>query len=145
MRAIRLRTEYLVDPLGIDLQQPRLMWNCGAERSGTGPARGEGGARQTAYQIVTANWDSGKVASSSMTHIPYEGWDLHSRDIVNWSVQLWDENGEAGEWSETEGAVVTRSRSYSLSSLSSMTSRWRSPRNPHLKPKPRAWDVSGSN
>lgn len=28
MKAIRLRTEYLVNPLGIDVQHPRLIWNC---------------------------------------------------------------------------------------------------------------------
>ena len=44
----------------------------------------------------------------------------------------------------TPGAVVTRSRLNSLSSLSCMISRWRSPRNPHLKPNPSAIDVSGS-
>ena len=41
MKAIRLRTEYLNDPLGVDFIRPRLMWNC------------EGGEKQTAYQIVT--------------------------------------------------------------------------------------------
>ncbi|MBQ7737946.1 MAG: family 78 glycoside hydrolase catalytic domain [Oscillospiraceae bacterium] len=85
MRAIRLKTEYLRDALGIDLSHPRLMWNC------------EGGVRQTAYQIVTENWDSGKVDSSSMQAVyPKE---LRSRERVNWRVRLWDENGEPGEWS----------------------------------------------
>ena len=28
MKAIRLRTEYLKNPFGIDMQNPRLMWNC---------------------------------------------------------------------------------------------------------------------
>ena len=42
-------------------------------------------------------WDSGKVQSSSMSHIRYAGKPLHSRDIVTWSVQLWDENGEPEE------------------------------------------------
>ena len=54
MRAVRLRTEYLENPLGIDVVKPRLFWNC------------EGGVKQTAYQIVTENWDSGRVESSSM-------------------------------------------------------------------------------
>ena len=86
MKAIRLRTEYLKDPLGIDIKHPRLMWNCA------------GGVRQTAYQIVAGNWDSGKVASSSMQAVyPRE---LRSRERVNWKIRLWDENGEAGAWSE---------------------------------------------
>ena len=41
MKAINLRTEYLVNPIGIDICNPRLMWIC------------EGGTKQTAYQIVT--------------------------------------------------------------------------------------------
>ena len=86
MKAIRLRTEYLENPLGIDMQHPRLMWNC------------EGGIKQTAYQIVTESWDSGKVESSSM-RAEYPK-DLRDRERVNWRICLWDENGEPGDWSE---------------------------------------------
>ncbi len=86
MKAIRLRTEYLKTPMGIDVRQPRMMWNC------------EGGVAQTAYQIVTESWDSGKVESASMQAVyPKE---LKSRQRVKWRVRLWDENGEPGAWSE---------------------------------------------
>ena len=69
MKAIRLRTEYLKVPMGIDIRQPRLMWNC------------EGGITQTAYQIITETWDSDKVASGSMqAAYPKE---LRSRERVN--------------------------------------------------------------
>ena len=44
MKAIRLRTEYLDRPFGVDFKHPRLMWNA------------EGGIRQTAYEIVTEKW-----------------------------------------------------------------------------------------
>lgn len=83
MQAIRLRTEYLFNPLGIDLKHPRLMWNC------------EGGKKQTAYRIVTEKWDSGKVQSENM-HAEYP-LDLSDRERVNWTVTLWDENDKAGE------------------------------------------------
>ena len=86
MKAIRLRTEYLFDPLGIDIQKPRLMWNC------------EGGVRQTAYRIVTEQWDSGRVESASMQAV-YPVL-LRDRERVNWRVRLWDEIGEPGDWSE---------------------------------------------
>ena len=94
MRAVNLRTEYLQNPLGIDTTAPRLYWNC------------EGGVKQTAYQIIAkvngeTVWNSGKVESSSMTHIPYGGPELHSRERVYWSVKLWDENGEGGEISHS--------------------------------------------
>ena len=90
MKAVRLKTEYLSNPIGIDSKSPRLYWNC------------EGGSKQTAYQIIAkvngkTVWNSGKVESSSMTHIPYGGPELHSRERVYWSVKLWDENGEGGE------------------------------------------------
>ena len=85
MKAIRLRTEYLKNPIGIDISQPRMMWNCAD------------GVTQTAYEIVTENWSSGKVESSSM-HAIYP-LPLHSRERVNWKIRLWDENDQPGDWS----------------------------------------------
>ena len=40
MNAVNLKTEYLRNPLGIDIVRPRFSWNC------------EDGQKQTAYQIV---------------------------------------------------------------------------------------------
>ena len=93
MKAIRLRTEYLTIPFGIDMVHPRMMWNC------------EGGSKQTAYQIICMNqennvlWDSGKIESDSMCTC-YPG-ALHSRERVNWSIRLWDENDQPGEWTKS--------------------------------------------
>lgn len=94
IKAINLKTEYLQNPLGIDIVRPRFMWNV------------DGAVKQTAYQIIAkvngkTVWNSGKVESSSMTHIPYGGSELHSRERVNWSVKLWDENGNGGEISHS--------------------------------------------
>lgn len=93
MKAIKLRTAYLENPIGIDIANPCFYWNC------------EGGRKQTAYQIIAKRgeeeiWNTGKVASSSMSHIEYKGKALNSRDIVTWSVCLWDENDVQGEWTE---------------------------------------------
>ncbi|MBQ2706155.1 MAG: alpha-L-rhamnosidase N-terminal domain-containing protein, partial [Agathobacter sp.] len=94
MKAIRLRVEYLQNPIGIDITKPRLSWNC------------KGGKEQTAYRIVAMNdldeilWDTGKVASSQMVHIPWNGVALQSRDKVLWKVCLWDEDDNQGEWSD---------------------------------------------
>lgn len=95
MKAIRLRTEYLTAPLGLGNPKPRFYWNC------------EGGVEQSAYQIIAKRdgivvWDSGKVMSSSMTHIPYAGQPLHSRDCICWTVKLWDEKGVPGENAESQ-------------------------------------------
>ena len=86
MKAIRLKTEHLFDPVGIDIPHPRLSWNC------------EGGQRQTAYEIVCNQWQSGRIESDAM-HAQYP-LPLESRERVNWKVRLYDETGEPGEWSE---------------------------------------------
>ena len=94
MIATKLKTEYLHNPLGIDIVQPRLQWNC------------EDGITQTAYQVVcrddagNALWDSGKTVGSTM-RIQYAGELLKSRSRVLWQVRLWDENGQPGDWSES--------------------------------------------
>lgn len=92
MKAINLKCEYLINPIGIDIQNPRLMWNC------------EGGITQTAYRVIAKTdekivWDSGKVNSSSMyAEYPHK---LKSRERVEWTVTLRDENDLDGEPSET--------------------------------------------
>ena len=92
MKVISLRTEYLINPIGMDIRHPRLMWNC------------EGDTKQMAYRIVAKTdeqivWDSGKVVSESM-HADYPN-NLASRQRVEWNVTLWDENDREGEPSET--------------------------------------------
>lgn len=109
MRAINLKTEYLVNPMGIDIQNPRLMWNC------------EGGITQTAYRIIAKTgeqtvWDSGKVRSSSMrAEYPLT---LSSRERIVWSVTLWDESDREGESSETAFFET------GLLSASDFTAKW---------------------
>ena len=110
MKAIRLQTEYLFEPLGLGNPTPRFYWNC------------EGGKTQTAYRIECMRdgetvWDSGKVQSASMTHIPYAGKPLKSRDSVTWRVTLWDENGQEGEVSESRFEL-------GLLNASDLTAKW---------------------
>ena len=88
MKAVNLKTEHLINPVGIDIKNPRLFWNC------------DGGITQTAYRIVAVSggktvWDSGKVLSGKMTTEYPE--KLISRQRVEWSVALWDENDNEGE------------------------------------------------
>lgn len=63
MKAVELKTEYLVNPLGIDVKNPLLSWNALGDKE------------QTAYRVVAYKngkivWDSSKVNSSSM-HVTY--------------------------------------------------------------------------
>ncbi|MBQ6334829.1 MAG: family 78 glycoside hydrolase catalytic domain [Erysipelotrichaceae bacterium] len=90
MKAENIRVEYLKDPIGIDIRKPRFSWTC------------NGGIKQSAYQILCKKddevyWDSGKVASDQMNHILYQGKKLLSRDHIDVSITLWDENDDKGE------------------------------------------------
>ena len=101
-----LRCEYLTDPLGIDVTQPRLSWKLAAVDEG---ARGQ---RQNAYHVLVAStpalldaekgdlWDSGMVTSGQSVHVVYAGKLLHSRTACFWKVRVKDEDGVLSRWSE---------------------------------------------
>ena len=90
-----LRCEYLADPLGIDVVQPRLSWKLQSQWRGQ---------RQTGYQVLVASdrkllgdgkadlWDSGKVASDQSIHVIYAGKPLLSRTRCYWKVRVWDKD-----------------------------------------------------
>lgn len=98
-----LRCEYLANPLGLDVPHPRLSWQTETQQRGW---------QQGAYRILVASseaalaqdngdlWDSGKIASSQSTHIPFAGQPLTSRLRCHWKVQLWDQDGCVTDWSE---------------------------------------------
>jgi len=99
-----LRCEYKRDPMGIDASAPRLSWL----------VRGRGrGLMQGAYRLQVAGspdalgaesnllWDSGRVESDQSILVPYGGPSVSSRVGYYWRVQLWDQTGEVGPWSET--------------------------------------------
>lgn len=97
---VKLKCEYLVNPLGVDAARPRLSWEVA------------GSVEQGAYQVVVASrpewleggkadlWNSGKVLSDASVHISYEGKALSSRQRVFWAVRYWTESGEVSGFSE---------------------------------------------
>ena len=94
MQAIRLKTEHLNNPIGVDFTAPCLFWNC------------EGGKKQTAYQIIAENdagtilWNSGKIKSSSM-RTQWGGKPVPPKTKALWKVRLWDEADVVGDWTES--------------------------------------------
>ena len=99
---LRLRCEYLEDPIGIDELSPRLSWWPDDPR----PAE-----IQTAYELLGASapdllaldegdlWDSGRVESSA-TSVVYRGKRLVSGRRVFWKVRTFDSDGLPSPWSE---------------------------------------------
>lgn len=97
-----LRCEYMTNPLGIDIQIPRLSWVIRST---------ERGIRQSGYQILVATdeallqkniadlWDSGKVSSKKSIHVEYEGKELASHQDCFWKVRIWDQDDNVSDWS----------------------------------------------
>jgi alpha-L-rhamnosidase len=103
MQVAGLKCEYAVDPLGVDLPQPRLFWRVESD---------ERGQRQTAWQVLASStrealaadrgdlWDSGQVKDDQTTLVPYAGQTLVSQQQVFWKVRAWDRDGRPTAWSE---------------------------------------------
>ena len=97
-----LRVEYLTNPIGVDVLQPRLSWRIATLRRNT---------MQAAYQIQVATsdaslargtnllWDSGKVSSDTSVFVEYRGPVTVSRTRYYWRVRVWDTSGRASAWS----------------------------------------------
>jgi alpha-L-rhamnosidase len=102
----RLQCESRIDPLGIDVRQPRLSWVLVA----TEEARR--GLSQTAFQVLVASdpgklgsgqgdlWDSGKVTSDQNAQVAYAGKPLGSGQDCWWKLRVWDPANQASPWSQ---------------------------------------------
>ncbi|MGV9204372.1 MAG: family 78 glycoside hydrolase catalytic domain [Promethearchaeia archaeon] len=98
----RLRCEYLKNPLGIDVEHPRLSWILENDLQGV---------IQSAYRILVAStksllvknegdlWDTDKVNSDQSVHIEYQGKSLSSERVCYWKVMVWDQHGNSSRWS----------------------------------------------
>ncbi|MDR1381475.1 MAG: glycoside hydrolase family 78 protein [Tannerella sp.] len=101
-----LTCEYLVDPLGIDTETPRIGWTL----TDAGHVRGQ---RQTAYHVLMATtpdklrdgetdvWNSGKVASDRSHLVACDGARFQSGGDYYWKVRVYDRDGKASAWSRT--------------------------------------------
>ncbi|MDR1745928.1 MAG: glycoside hydrolase family 78 protein [Tannerella sp.] len=100
-----LTCEYLENPLGIDVGQPRFSWQI-KDRKGIN------GQRQTAYRLLVASsldklkqnegdlWDSQKTESEETHLVEYQGIPLHSGNDCYWKVQSFDRDGNPSAWSK---------------------------------------------
>ncbi len=98
-----LKTEYAVNPLGIDASRPRFSWQLASDQTGQA---------QSAYEVLVASqeslletdladlWESGKVISGSQASIEYSGQPLHSGQRCAWKVRTWDLLDQVSDWSQ---------------------------------------------
>jgi len=98
-----LKCDYHINPIGMDVAQPRLSWQI---------VTTENNFVQQAYEIRVAEsleklsqgsklvWISGKVTSSESVNVAYSGPAAKSMQRFWWQVRIWDPKGKATAWSE---------------------------------------------
>jgi alpha-L-rhamnosidase len=100
LEVIKLRCEYMENPIGIDCVKPRISWQLSSD---------EKSVIQAAYQVEVAEeasfaqklWDSGKVDSDQSLHVELTGLQVVSRKRYYYRVKSWNTNGASSAWSET--------------------------------------------
>lgn len=91
---VNLKTEGMVNPLGMDEAEPAFSWQMQSAAIG---------AAQKSYQIVVTDetgatvWDSGVVESSVSNEIKYEGEELKPATAYSWKVTVTDNEGNTME------------------------------------------------
>lgn len=101
-----LRTDYLLNPMGLDEVKPRFSWLLHSKKSH------QFAQAQTAYRVLVSSsaenlrnnqadmWDSGWIETSAMSHILYAGEALHSDRTYYWKVAIKDERSQISAWSD---------------------------------------------
>ena len=94
-----------VNPSTIESEQPLFSWIINAEGFNKS---------QSAYHLLVASseeklneydadlWDSNKVESSKSAFVKYKGELLEPLNTYYWQVKIWDESGNASNWSEIQ-------------------------------------------
>ena len=98
-----LLCEYQVNPIGIEVENPRFSWQIVSEQNNV---------KQKAYEIRVATtkanltkskkllWTSKKTKSDQSINVAYDGPALRSMQCAYWQVRIWDNNNKVTEWSE---------------------------------------------
>ncbi|WP_207492369.1 family 78 glycoside hydrolase catalytic domain [Aridibaculum aurantiacum] len=100
---INLRTEYKVNPMGVEAAAPGLSWQLSSNQRSV---------LQTAYRILVADdsavlkknqgniWDSKKIQSGTSVQVSYAGKKLAPAKTYYWKVMLWDNKNNVSRWSD---------------------------------------------
>ena len=106
---VRLRCEYLSEPLGIETSAPRFSWLVES------PVRGD---RRSAYHLLVSSapellrgdigdfWDTGRVDVDQAPVVEYVGEALLSCARYHWKVRWWDGQSRPSPWSEPASFVT---------------------------------------
>ena len=103
LSVLQLRTESLINPMGIETLKPRFSWQLESPRRGI---------RQTACEVRVAGnpgalvsgrgiiWQSGRMETDASVHVEYSGPAAGSGQQRYWQVRVWDNQGQVSAWSK---------------------------------------------
>eukprot|EP01084_Bolivina_argentea_P305636 528012_1 len=141
IRPYRLRVEYMDNPYGIDVANPRFFWSVDTE--------GVRGGDQTNYQIKIYNIsntgtrtlviDSGKIKSNSSSQITVKGFTVQSHTDYVWNVVIYNSSNIAS---------TNNPNSYFSGGLLNGDSEWQNAEwigIPNYKPRGNAYQIRNSN
>jgi hypothetical protein len=102
LKAGSLTTDQAADPLGIDTGTPQLGWVINSGGRDVSQSRYEIRVATDARSVHRGHnlvWDSGPVSSQQSFDISYAGPTLASQTRYYWEVRVWDNHGNASQWS----------------------------------------------
>lgn len=99
IEAKNLRCEYLKNPIGLDVDKPRISWRIESDKREV---------IQSAYHLQISEdgffnsilWDSGKTMSEESIQIQIDNIHLKPRYRYYYRVKVWDQSNNESEWSK---------------------------------------------
>ncbi|MBP7497084.1 MAG: glycoside hydrolase family 78 protein [Bacteroidales bacterium] len=103
LKVIDLKTEYKVNPIGIDVLVPRLSWKMISDERNTIQIAYEIKAAENAENLKSGKallWESKKTASDKSVNIEYAGQNLKSGQRIYWQLRVFDNKNNVSAWSD---------------------------------------------
>jgi alpha-L-rhamnosidase len=102
LNVIGLKTEYKINPLGIDAAAPRLSWKLSSTLRNVMQASYQLRVAKDSAALVTGTtlvWDTGDHKGDDAVSLPYAGATLESSTRYYWQVKVKDNQGNESPWS----------------------------------------------
>lgn len=97
----QLKTDYQINPLGLDNPKPEFSWIVQSDVRGM---------EQSAFEILVADdlkkldsgncWKSERISGNQTFGVEYRGKPLKSFTRYFWKIKIWDQNGNESGWSK---------------------------------------------
>ena len=91
-----LKSEHLVNPIGLDVKAPRLTWKINDSRRGAIQKSYDISVGTDSIKVAAGNgsyWNTGKINSSTQM-VVYDGKQLKPYQKYYWLLKVWDKNNQ---------------------------------------------------